>query len=70
MTRHAKAQEERLIETQLDLEYLKCTTHPEPFNDVAPAIGNDAPLPAQPFVVVLVDGDAYKARLLSITTCS
>ena len=63
MTKHARLQEERLIDTQLDLEYLKCTTDLVPSSyDMKLALDQDAPLPAQPFVVVLVDGDAYKVR--------
>lgn len=58
MTKHARSQEEKLIDTRLDLEYLKCTTM-EPLPDPAAVSSNDAPLPAQPFVVVLIDGDAY-----------
>ncbi|OAP59851.1 hypothetical protein AYL99_04853 [Fonsecaea erecta] len=59
MTKYTRKVEEKLIDTQLDLEYLRCTTRPEPLKDslVTPAL--DFPLPAQPFVVVLVDGDAY-----------
>ena len=62
MTKHARATEEKLIDTQLDLEYLKCTTRVDPPNH-ALVVNKDAPLPAQPFVVVLVDGDAYKVGL-------
>ncbi len=61
-TRHSRTQEEKLIDTQLDLEYLRCTTGEEqPPSTIA--ISNDAPLPAQPFVVVLIDGDAYQVNL-------
>ncbi|KAJ9609809.1 hypothetical protein H2200_006138 [Cladophialophora chaetospira] len=60
MTKHARTQEERLIDTQLDLEYLRCTTSDARPSPSLAAVNNDAPLPAQPFVVVLVDGDAYK----------
>ena len=64
MTKYARTQEEKLIDTQLDLEFLKCTTDVEPLSTAAAGpIDNDAPLPAQPFVVVLIDGDAYKVRL-------
>ncbi|OQV09163.1 hypothetical protein CLAIMM_13323 [Cladophialophora immunda] len=59
MTKHARKLEEKLIDTQLDLEYLKCTTNAEPLKDPLIALAQDFPLPAQPFVVVLVDGDAY-----------
>lgn len=61
MTKHARSLEQRMIDTQFDLEYLKCTTSAE--QQPVSASQNqsqDAPLPAQPFVVVLVDGDAYK----------
>ncbi|KIW66436.1 hypothetical protein PV04_05771 [Phialophora macrospora] len=60
MTKHARTQEEKLIDTQLELEYLKCTTSVEPPLDPTVALDQHAPLPAQPFVVVLVDGDAYQ----------
>ncbi|KIX93551.1 uncharacterized protein Z520_10729 [Fonsecaea multimorphosa CBS 102226] len=59
MTKHARKLEEKLIDMQLDLEYLKCTTSPEPLKDPLVTAAQDFPLPAQPFVVVLVDGDAY-----------
>ncbi|EXJ57891.1 hypothetical protein A1O7_05314 [Cladophialophora yegresii CBS 114405] len=59
MTKHARSQEEKLIDTQLDLEYLKCTMSVDPPLAPTLALNNHAPLPAQPFVVVLVDGDAY-----------
>ncbi|EXJ93885.1 hypothetical protein A1O1_02278 [Capronia coronata CBS 617.96] len=61
MTKHARTLEQRMVDTQFDLEYLKCTTNAEQRLINPPNIQNeDAPLPAQPFVVVLVDGDAYK----------
>jgi hypothetical protein len=66
MTRHARALEEKLIDTQLDLEYLKCTTNVEPPLHPTVALDNHAPLPAQPFVVVLVDGDAYNVSAVAI----
>lgn len=70
MTKHARSQEEKLIDTRLDLEYLKCTIV-EPLPDPAVMLRNDAPLPAQPFVVVLVDGDAYnKVSRSSLPTIS
>ncbi|ETI27295.1 hypothetical protein G647_09485 [Cladophialophora carrionii CBS 160.54] len=59
MTKHARILEEKLVDTQLDLEYLKCTTSVDHPSTPTVALNNHAPLPAQPFVVVLVDGDAY-----------
>ena len=59
VTKHARTQEEKLIDTQLDLEYLRCTKGDES-TPTTTVINNDAPLPAQPFVVVLIDGDAYQ----------
>ncbi|KIW80972.1 hypothetical protein Z517_03995 [Fonsecaea pedrosoi CBS 271.37] len=59
MTKHARRLEERLVDMQLDLEYLRCTTNTEPVKDPLVTLAQDSPLPAQPFVVVLVDGDAY-----------
>ncbi|EXJ92203.1 hypothetical protein A1O3_00753 [Capronia epimyces CBS 606.96] len=61
MTRHARSLERRMVDMQLDLEYFQCTSNAQqqPINPLE-AQSQDAPLPAQPFVVVLVDGDAYK----------
>jgi len=59
MTKLARTTEQKLIDTRLDLEYVKvCTTEEKAGNEVT--LDTEAPLPAQPFVVVLVDGDAYK----------
>ncbi|KAL2417858.1 hypothetical protein ABEF95_002185 [Exophiala dermatitidis] len=61
MAKHARTLEQRLIDAKFDLEYLKCTTDAEQQSNISPSTQNlDVPLPAQPFVVVLVDGDAYK----------
>ncbi|EXJ69137.1 uncharacterized protein A1O5_08072 [Cladophialophora psammophila CBS 110553] len=59
MNKQARKVEEKLIDTQLDLEYLRCTTRVEPPHDPMATLAQDFPLPAQPFVVVLIDGDAY-----------
>ncbi len=59
MTKHARAVENRFVETQFDLEYLKCTTDAEKLSQAPTIQSKDSPIPAQPFVVVLVDGDAY-----------
>jgi hypothetical protein len=59
MTKHARAAEQRFVESQFDLEYLKCTTDAERLSQAPTIQSKDSPLPAQPFVVVLVDGDAY-----------
>lgn len=59
MTKQAEAAEQQLSEAKFDLEFLKCTagigdSHLPPL-----AVSDQAPLTPQPFVVVLVDGDAY-----------
>ncbi|KAK6384830.1 hypothetical protein LTS17_002393 [Exophiala oligosperma] len=59
ITRHAKALETRYAETQFDLEYLQCVTDAERLGQSPTVQNTDSPLPAQPFVVVLIDGDAY-----------
>ncbi|KAK5454346.1 hypothetical protein LTS15_006346 [Exophiala xenobiotica] len=59
MTKHARAVEQRFVESQFDLEYLKCTTDADRLSKAPTIQSKDSPLPAQPFVVVLVDGDAY-----------
>ncbi|KAJ9496711.1 hypothetical protein H2202_007785 [Exophiala xenobiotica] len=59
MTKHARAVEQRFVESQFDLEYLKCTTDADRISQAPTIQSKDSPLPAQPFVVVLVDGDAY-----------
>lgn len=66
MTRHARTLEARLVDAQLDLEYLRCTTIAEPSLPIVSA-NQDAPLPIQPFVVVLVDGDSYKVSFMAIS---
>jgi DNA repair exonuclease SbcCD ATPase subunit len=73
MTKHAHALEQRMTDLQLDVEYLKCTTTTAPTTtgddpelERAPTAPPDcdAPLPAQPFVVVLVDGDFYQVSVI------
>lgn len=59
-TNHARELEERLIDIQFDLEYLQCTTKIERSFQSTTVREQDCPLVAQPFVVVLVDGDGYR----------
>jgi hypothetical protein len=71
MTEHARAVEQRFVESQFDLEYLKCTTDADRLSQAPTIQSKDSPLPAQPFVVVLVDGDAYlvSANLATSVIC-
>lgn len=67
MTNQAQMAQRNLADAKFDIEYLKCTTSMDkPL--LPPLLPNDeTPLPPRPFVVVLVDGDAYKvSALLSI----
>lgn len=59
MTRHAQAVEKRYAETQFDLEYLQYVRDAESVGLSPTVQSTDSPIPPQPFVVVLVDGDAY-----------
>ncbi|KAI1614987.1 hypothetical protein EDD37DRAFT_630219 [Exophiala viscosa] len=59
MTKHAREIEQRYSEAQFDLEYLKCTTDAERALQSPSTDDKDSPLPPLPFVLVLVDGDAY-----------
>jgi len=59
MTKHARDLEQRYAEAQFDLEYLKCTTDAEKALQSPLTENKDSPLPPLPFVLVLVDGDAY-----------
>ncbi|KIX02225.1 uncharacterized protein Z518_08164 [Rhinocladiella mackenziei CBS 650.93] len=59
MTKHARTMESRMVDAQFELDYLKCATKIEQPLHTPAAQNPDTPLPAQPFVVVLVDGDAY-----------
>ncbi|KIV86976.1 hypothetical protein PV11_02549 [Exophiala sideris] len=59
MTKHARVIEQQYAEAQFDLEYLKCTTEAERLTQNPLIENKDAPLPPVPFVLVLVDGDAY-----------
>lgn len=65
MTQHARTIEQRYAEAQFDLEYLKCITDADRLMQSPTTENKDAPLPALPFVVVLVDGDAYSVRFLN-----
>ena len=67
MTRHAHALEQQYVDTRFDLEYLKCVTNAEQFLEQPADPDPDVPLPPQPFVVVLVDGDAYRVSLMLST---
>ncbi len=58
--KHARVLEQQYVDTKFDLEYLKCTTSTEQPCYQPIAQDPDSPLLTQPFVVVLVDGDAYK----------
>lgn len=60
MTRRAGDLDEQLVNTKFDLEQLKCMTGAGQPISMPSNQALDAPLPAQPFVVVLVDGDAYQ----------
>lgn len=65
MTKQAEIAEQHLTEAKFDLEYLKCTTS-RGDSQFPPLVPNDeAPLTPQPFVVVLVDGDAYPVSSFS-----
>ncbi|KEF58787.1 uncharacterized protein A1O9_03630 [Exophiala aquamarina CBS 119918] len=59
MTKQAATAEEQLAEAKFDLEYLKCTTYLGDPQLPPLALNSEAPLTPEPFVVVLVDGDAY-----------
>jgi phage-related tail protein len=52
-------QDATLLGTRLELESLKASVNIEPEHKLTIASTLEVPLPAQPFVVVLVDGDAY-----------
>ncbi|KIW12134.1 hypothetical protein PV08_09409 [Exophiala spinifera] len=60
MTRHAQALEKRYAELQFDLEYLQCVADAERLQRSPTVQSTESPVPAQPFVVVLIDGDAYR----------
>lgn len=59
MTNQAQMAQRNLADAKFDIEYLKCTTSMA--NPMLPPLlpNDETPLPARPFVVVLVDGDAY-----------
>ncbi|KAK5044738.1 hypothetical protein LTR84_010512 [Exophiala bonariae] len=59
MTNQAQTAQQHLDDAKFDIEYLKCTTTMG--NPLLPPLTPDheTPLPPRPFVVVLVDGDAY-----------
>ena len=59
MTKHARVIEQQYAEAQFDLEYLKCTADADRLTQNPLIENKDAPLPPVPFVLVLVDGDAY-----------
>lgn len=69
---HAKLQEEskvrselfddleaRYVDAKFDLEYLRCVAKPSGALPALCGLARNVSLPPQPFVVVLVDGDAY-----------
>ena len=64
MARHVRALEQQYADTQFDLEYLKCVTNAEQLLEQPANPDPTVPLPAQPFVVVLVDGDAYRVSFI------
>jgi hypothetical protein len=65
MTKQAQVAEQHLADAKFDIEYLKCTT-PMDKPQFSPLVLNDeTPLAPQPFVVVLVDGDAYGVSISS-----
>lgn len=51
--------EARYVDAQFDLEYLKCVAEPSGALLAPRGLDRNVSLPPQPFVVVLVDGDAY-----------
>ena len=51
--------EARYVNTKFDLEYLKCVAEPSAQALTLSGRHREILLPPQPFVVVLVDGDAY-----------
>jgi myosin heavy subunit len=60
MGKHAQDSEQKYKELKFDFELYKCTMNPG--LDCLHTADPNSPLPAQPFVVVLVDGDAYQVR--------
>jgi hypothetical protein len=57
------ATETKLINAQLELENIKCCTTIDSFSRSLSVPHAITVLPPQPFVVVLVDGDAYQVRM-------
>ena len=64
ITQHARCLEQQYAETQFDLEYLKCVTNAERLLERPAWPDSNVLLPPQPFVVVLVDGDAYRVSFM------
>lgn len=69
MTNQAQIAQQHLADAKFDIEYLKCTTSMgDPL--LPPLVpDNETPLPPRPFVVVLIDGDAYAVSHPSESKC-
>lgn len=59
MTKQAQVAEQHLADLKFDIEDMKCTASMDNPQFLPLVLNDETPLAPQPFVVVLVDGDAY-----------